>query len=355
MEFSSNDKKFLHEIGIDIFSDKRNYWFVRTQKGTYYEDFKNDKFIGIEWDKVSDLNFIKQMKEEDLKVEVSNQYSEIERPGYVASQIYKFCNCMKKGDIVLIPSKESKWISIGELLDDDAYIYEKEQLDFQELLDDFYDSDDEAAEKTSLLKRRKVKWLKSFKKSELDPYLYSIIYSHNAIVDANPYSLFIDRMLSQFYIKGEEGYFTYKINKKCNIPYSNMLSFLNNNDRLMDYINKKFPELQFNKNDIILKVNVQSRGPLQLKSKIMWILISGVAITALFGAHFDFEFLGAKVDIETEGLPKLITTISEAIQKNKDTDPELKEIIEAFQKDKENLELELPQQNAIEYNGDDLN
>lgn len=350
MEFSINDKKFLNEIGVDVFSEKRNYWFVRTQKGTYYEDFINDNFIGIEWDKISDLNFIRQIKEEDLKVEVSKQYLEIDRPGYVASQIYKFCNCMKKGDIVLIPSKESKWITIGELLEDDAYIQEKEQLDFQEFLDNFYDSEDESAEKTLLLKRRKVKWLKSLKKSELDPYLYSIIYSHNAIVDANPYSLFIDRMLSQFYLKGDEGYFTYKINKKYNIPYSNMLSFLNNNDKLMDYINNKFPELNFNKNDIILKVNVQSKGPVQLKSKIMWILICGVAITALFGAHFDFEFLGAKVDIETEGLPKLISTISESIQKNKETDPELKEIIEAFQKDKENLELELPQQNNTKNN-----
>lgn len=343
MEIDINEEAILKEIGIDVFREKRNYWFVRTQKGTYYDDFLNDSFIGIEWDKVSDINFIKNCKEDDLKVEVNKEYPVIERPGYVASQIYKFCNNMKSGDIVLIPSQESKWISIGEILNDDIYLYEKEQAEFSDILDDLYDENDEVG--SLLIKRRRVKWIKTVKRTELDPYLYSIIYSHNAIVDANSYSVFIDRMLSQFYIKGDEAYFTYKINKKSNIPYYNMLSFLNNNDRLMNYICDKFPEIGFDKSDIIIKVNVQSRGPLQIKGKISNILILGIVITALFGANFDFEFLGAKVNIESEGLPKLITTIKEVFNKvsdEKDSDKELQEISKGFKEDKENLEIQVP-------------
>lgn len=345
MLIGNEDRLILKQFGVDIIPEDRNYWFVRTQKGTYYEDFKNDEFIGIEWDKVSNIEFIKSANEDDLKVEVNKQYPELERPGYVAAQILKFCNEMKKGDIVLIPSKDSKWITFGEILSDDMYLYEKDQNDFETILDEFYDNAEGNAEATLLMKRRKIRWIKDFKRSDLDPYLYSIIYSHNAIVDANPYSIFIDRMLSQFYIKGDEGYFTYKINRKKNIPYADMLSFLNNNNRVMDYIIKNFPELNFDKDDIIIKVNVQSKGPLQIKSKMVKVLILGLIITALFGSKIKFDFLGANLDLETEGLPKLISTVTDSIikiEKSKEDDAELKEIIEGLKENKEKLELDVP-------------
>lgn len=338
---TQNEEEILNKLGIDIFPVNRKYWFVRTQKGTYYEDFLNDKFIGIEWDRISDLDYIKNSNDDDLREEVVKQYPKLDKPGYVASQIYKFCNTMKSGDIVLIPSKESKWITIGEILDDSAYLYTKEQEDFQELLDDFYGEQNEDAEKTLLMKRRNMRWIKTVKKTELDPYLYSIIYSHNAIVDAQPYSIFIDRMLSQFYIKGDEGYFTYKINKKNNIPYEDMLNFLNNNNTLMNYINEKFPELKFEKNKIIIKVNVQSKGPIQIKATIKTILIVGLCISGLFGANFDINVWGAQINLETEGLPKLIKTIADVME-NKNSDQELKTLMEKFNIDKDNLEITVP-------------
>ena len=145
------DKDILRQLGVDIFPTERKYWFVRTQKGTYYEDFINDKFIGIEWDKVSDIEFIKNDNEDDLKEGIIKQYPNVERPGYVAKQILKFCNSMKSGDIVLIPSEKSKWITFAEILDDDIYLYEEED-DFQRIIDDFFDDIEKKDEKTLLKK-----------------------------------------------------------------------------------------------------------------------------------------------------------------------------------------------------------
>ncbi|KAI3344294.1 hypothetical protein FDB30_04100 [Clostridium botulinum] len=353
MELSIKEESLLNKIGINVFPKNRNYWFIRTQGGNYYDDFTNENFVGIEWDEISDLNFIKSATEDQWKEKIKKCYKDVDKPGYIMNQIKKFVYDIKKGDIVLIPNEKSRWIAIGEILDDDIEIYEedKSETDFESLLD-YLDESDDKEKKIIIKKRRKVKWLKTFKRSEWDPYLLNIIYSHSAVADANKYNIFIDRMLSQFYIKGDEGYFTYRINKKSNIPYSDMLSFLNNNDKLMNYICNKFPEWKFNKDDIILKVNVQSKGPLQLKSKMFTILICGTIITALFGSHFNFEFLGAKVDIESEGLPKLISTVmevNEKIMKEKEDDEELKQLVKDFKENQEKLEIEVPEkQNKLD-------
>lgn len=337
------DKEILRKLGVDIFSSKRKYWFVRTQKGTYYEDFINDEFIGIEWDKVSNLDFIKNDNEDDLKEEILIQYPKVERPGYVAKQILKFCNSMKKGDIVLIPSEKSKWITFGEILDDNIYLYEEDDDYFQRILDDFFDDAEKKEEKTVLKKRRRVKWIKSVKKSELDPYLYSIIYSHNAVVEADAYSVFIDRMLSQFYIKGDEAYYTYKVNKKKNIPYKDMLKFLNNNNEIIEYIKIKYPELELNTDDFVIKINVQSKGPVQLKGIATGILIVGLGIGILCGCDMELNILGMDFKYKTEGLPKIISTVIDLKNKlDESKDEDLNKLKEELLKDKENLEIEVP-------------
>lgn len=337
------NKEILRKLGVDIFSIKRKYWFVRTQKGTYYEDFINDEFIGIEWDKVSNIDFIKNDNEDDLKEEILTQYPKVERPGYVAKQILKFCNSMKKGDIVLIPSEKSKWITFGEILDDNIYLYEEDDDYFQRILDDFFDDAEKKEEKTVLKKRRRVKWIKSVKKSELDPYLYSIIYSHNAVVEADAYSVFIDRMLSQFYIKGDEAYYTYKVNKKKNIPYKDMLKFLNNNNEIIEYIKIKYPELELNTDDFVIKINVQSKGPVQLKGMATGILIVGLGIGILCGCDMELNILGMDFKYKTEGLPKIISTVIDLKNKlDESKDEDLNKLKEELLKDKENLEIEVP-------------
>ncbi len=342
---SLTDIDFLRQIGIDVFPTERNYWFIRTQRGTYYEDFINENFVGIEWDKISDKEFIEKAKEDDLKVEVVKHYPDVDRPGYVASQISKFSNEMKKGDIVLIPNAGSKWISFGELLDNEMYIHEEdEEDDFQTILDEVFEQPLSEEGKPFLKKRRKVKWIKQVKRTDLDPYLFSIIYSHNAIVDANDYSLFIDRTLSQFYIKGDEAYYTFKVNKKKNIPYCDILQFLNNNSAVIKYINNAAPNLIINAENLILKINVQSKGPIQLKGPVKGVLIFGLIVSVLFGAKVKFKVPGFEYNLETKGLPGLLEEVNEFVE-NKikaNKDEEVQRIIEQLEEDRKKLEIKLP-------------
>ncbi|NFQ84194.1 hypothetical protein FDG04_02450 [Clostridium sporogenes] len=344
MQFKIEEKDYevLKKIGIDVFPEDRNYWFIRTQGGTYYDSFVNEGFVGIEWDEISDLELIKNSNEEKLKLDVIKYYPKVEKPGHPVNQILRFANDIKKGDIVLIPNERSEWISIGEFLSDEMYIYEEEE-DFQDILDSL---DDDCKDKKPVLKkRREVRWIKQVKRNDLDPYLYRIIYSHNAVCDANKYSIFIDRTLSQFYIKGEEAYFTYKVNKKQNIPYQDLISFLNVNNQLMQYINENIDD-EFNIKDFILKINVQSKGPIQFKGKVFSILLLGMVITGLFGAKFKFNVnsKGADCEISTEGLPKLIESVSKIMDKREDED--LTKIKKSLNESGEKLEVSTPNINS---------
>lgn len=336
------DKQLLNKLGINIFDKKRSYWFIRTQSGMYYDDFTNENYVGIEWDEISDLDFIKSATEEEWKSKILSTYKDVEKPGYIMNQIKRFVIDIKAGDIVLIPNEKSRWLAIGEVIDDSIEIYE-EDMDFDAVLDSL-DECETKANKTIMKKRRRIKWLKEFKRSEWDPYLQGIIHSNSAVISADKYDIYIDRMLSQFYIKGDQAYFTYKVNKKDNIPYRDMLSFLNNNNKLIEFFNENYPELNLEIDDLILKINVQSKGPVQFKGTVKTILISGLIIGALFGTKFDFKFLGLDLSIETEGLPALIKSVSEAINNIRITEKEseLQEIINNFNKDKEKLEIEVP-------------
>lgn len=325
------DKKLLNSIGVDVYDKDRNYWFIRTQGGLHYNEFYNNDFVGIEWDEISDLKFIQNTDESILKQKVEEVYNDVQKPGYIVGQIKKFMD-IKVGDIVLIPSEGSEYLAIGEVIGD-VYIYEEDNFT-QWLKDD--------QEKSIIKKRCNVKWLKEFKRSDWDPYLTRIIYSNSAIVDANKYDLYIDRMLSQFYIKGNDAYFTYKVNKKENIPYTDMLSLLNNNNKLLLFFEENYPSLGLDLNEIIVKINVQSKGPVQFKGPMMKILVGGMLISFFCGAKFNIEPLG--VSIETEGIPGLINSVLTAINQSSvsEKSDELQEIISGINIDKEKLEIQLP-------------
>ncbi len=125
---------------------------------------------------MSDLELINKMDEDTLKEEVVHYYPKVDRPGYIVSQILRFAHSIKKGDIVLIPSENSTWINIGEVQNNENIYMRKKK--FEDVLDSL---DGNESEKKQILKN--VKWIKSVKKSDLDPSLYSIIYSHAAVAN----------------------------------------------------------------------------------------------------------------------------------------------------------------------------
>ena len=68
-------------------------------------------------------------------------------------------------------------------------------------------------------------------------------------------------------------------------------------------------------------------------------LAYGLVISAVFGGSFKFEFLGANVDMSTEGLPALLRSINELVNNNSE---ELKIIKSELKNSGEKLYITAP-------------
>lgn len=335
VNFAADDLKVLNQLGIDIVSEDRNYWFVRTNGGQYFDDFYMEEYIGIEWDKIVPTSLVDF---EVLKERVQETYPKEERPGYVASQIYKFVSVFKKGDIVIIPNKDSKFFAFGELTDDGITVME------ENLTDTLIFPDEE--EKTVFLKkRRRVKWLKAISRAQLDSHLQTFIYAHNTIVDLHAYSLYIDRTLSQFYIKGEQAYYTLAVCKQDNIPFEAMCDLLVLNRNIIELINKFIPEYSISYSDIIAKIDVQSRGPFQLTGPMKKVLLIGIISMFIMGGHISIMKDG--IEISSNGIVEVINTAINAYDVYKthqenNIEEQYSDLEAQFKKSQEQLELTTP-------------
>lgn len=294
--------KLLKEMHIDYIPANRNYWFVRTNGGLYFDEFYIDGYIGIEWDEIISPNYENL---DTLKLLVEEYYPSESRPGYIASQIDKFVKDFKKDDIIIIPNKNSKIFAIGELTDDEIYIASEEPREGLVFEDDLEN------QTKFLVKRRRVRWIKTLRRHELDTRLQTFIYAHNTIVDLRSYANYIDRTLSNFYIKGDEAFFTFRVNKTSKIPLDEMTNLLIFNKEICNFINTYFPdEYHISPGEIISKIDVQSKGPVQLSGPIKKILAIGLASTVICGGSVSLS-LNDGFEISSGGLIGLFQAVSE--------------------------------------------
>lgn len=346
IQLSNTDLYILEKLNIDVFNAERNYWFLRTQAGTYFDEFYFNNYIGIEWDDIVD-NSIKSI--EDMAQTVSQKYPNETRTTYVAGQIWKFIHRFKKGDIVLIPNKDCKIIAFGEILEDQIYISNEGISDPLAQLS-LPDMDDEYS-LPILRKRRKVKWLKTLKRGDLDPHLQTFIYAHNTIVDLKPYALFIDRTLSNFYIKGNSGYFTLMVNKPANIPLDDLTDLFLFNRSLCDFVNKYFPnEYNIRRGELICKIDVQSKGPVQFTGPITKITLIGLICMVLCGGSVKLN-LKEGLEISSDGITKIIDSVVNAydvIKTHQETEKyealtnDYSELLKKYEECQQQLELTAP-------------
>lgn len=346
IQLSNTDLYILEKLNIDVFNAERSYWFLRTQAGTYFDEFYFNNYIGIEWDDIVD-NSIKSI--EDMAQTVSQKYPNETRTTYVAGQIWKFIHRFKKGDIVLIPNKDCKIIAFGEILEDQIYISNEGISDPLAQLS-LPDMDDEYS-LPILRKRRKVKWLKTLKRGDLDPHLQTFIYAHNTIVDLKPYALFIDRTLSNFYIKGNSGYFTLMVNKPANIPLDDLTDLFLFNRSLCDFVNKHFPnDYNIRRGELICKIDVQSKGPVQFTGPIAKITLIGLICMVLCGGSVKLN-LKEGLEISSDGITKIIDSVVNAydvIKTHQETEKyealtnDYNELLKKYEECQQQLELTAP-------------
>ena len=290
---------------LNVFNNQRNYWFIRTQGGDFYKTFLDNSYIAIGYDSIN-LSLIKNAANDKsgkkyLAEVIKKQFPDESKPGYIGNQLIDFSYNIKKGDIVVIPSESSSKISIGEVLETPVY----------ELNNNLGESD------CPYLKRKKIKWLKqNLTFNHIDPKLFSIKYSQRTITriqdEFHPY---IDRIISPIYIKNDNAHLAINVERKENFPAYDLFTTWT---ELLDLTEEfgKDEQIEINKKDIDLKINVQSPGTIEfITYSVIGIVVLATLVTALIGAEYESNSRPFRFKFKSDGL---IKKVSDFLDKKKD-------------------------------------
>jgi len=259
----------------------RNYWFVRTNGGLYYQDFLKNNFIAINYNEIT-LDTLKNAERDpkkgydDLISIIKKTYKGIKRPGYVASQLSSFCYGITKGDIVVIPSDSTKHVSFGEVLETPVYL-------------NTVKASDNDIKRCPYFKRKHIRWLQTIPRESLDPKLYQFTWSHHAVSQNVLYNQYIDKILNNFFIKGETGHLVLRVQKTQDIGMRDLFEL----GALLSEVHVEIGEQQgwkIDPDDVKVKINVQSDGFIELSGvMISAIVLLGLIIVGAAGGGFNWK------------------------------------------------------------------
>lgn len=102
-------------LNIPITEKEQNMWFLRTKSGRYYYDYRINGFAALGWDRVSSKLIYDEISYDEKKKKIEEAYPEESRPGLILSQMDIFYRKMQCGDLIIIPSRAGKQISVGIL------------------------------------------------------------------------------------------------------------------------------------------------------------------------------------------------------------------------------------------------
>lgn len=183
-----------NEFSILKFDKNVNFWIVRAEGGKYFNDFIDDHYIGIKYNSVTinDINSISKDKNlvsiEDIKEIYKHAYgdddildkSQKQKLTVHSTQTFLFAFEMKIGDVVLVPSKDSKEFALGIIYStpyDEKVDYIKERIENA-------DSNGLNFKPSNYVKRRRVQWISKLKKHDLPSGISWVLSTHYAIINA---------------------------------------------------------------------------------------------------------------------------------------------------------------------------
>lgn len=299
----------------------RHYWFIRTQGGSYFDEFFLDEFIGIGHEDVPCV------EEKDRTDQLINQVK-INHPQAtrVLNQVYKFCKEMHKGDIVIIPSASSAQFAFGYIEEDGIY---EEKI-----------SDEDLEEgKCPYVRRRKTHWIRGISKGRVDPKLYTFFRNQQTLSQVDDYSEFIERAIHPLYIKNDIAHLTLDIRTPESPDAFDIPMYM---EGILYRARSIAKELNLPTNMATAKsrTNVQSAGLIELLGSPVFIGLVAIIIIGLFGGNAELSLKDFKIKFATPGLVDSICKIIKEYHADKRIgDKQLQEVQERLQiKDPRNID-----------------
>ena len=321
-----NYNNALQELvdSINIISEDKQYWFLRTQSGSMYDLFLDTEIVGIEHNEIAlqetlrlynvygknKKEFTKEYKsqlEKFYKNEIESGKITNQKIGVIASQVHRFLHEIKAGDYVLIPSANSSLISIGEIVSSEIKTQSKEELE-------------QSKYNYPLIKE--VKWIKQLKKHQIDPLMYKMFTNHQAISNVSNYKEIIERTLNDMYILGDRAHTIIEVENdeiKAKHLFGLGYELLNLVDEFCIEYN-----IDVDTNDIDVSVNINSPGRIDLKSLGKTSAI--IAGIILFSVGGGFKKEGGNFSLTTEGVPGLINAVSDFLDRKHEREQNAKNL-----------------------------
>ena len=241
----------------------------------YFDEFIENKCIAIGWDYLT-LYELRKITEDVIKKKMA-LFEEIDISTFggkvkistAYNKIQTFLS-LKKDDIIIIPSRNSERIAFGRITDEEAF-------------EDF--------NKKEFVKRRNVEWYNVKYMEDLNPIFYQVKSNQHTISNVNHYSPHIDRVIGNLFKKGENTHYVLKIDKTDDINFDELIILMDNIKTLIQNINREF---EFNENidEVYIKINLQSKGALELikKGKSLAVLAYIIFLTSCnMGVHENDE------------------------------------------------------------------
>ena len=279
------ESNILDLLKIPNVSPQRHYWIIRTNSGDYYDDFILHQYISIAWDYVT-LNILNNQTEDSIKrlIEVyessninAKDEDEDESDGSakgkitaIYNKIARFVFEIQKGDVILIPSKNSDNITIAEVIGD---TYET-----QNYVEDYLKLNPETEiHPCPYQKRRKIKTLKTISKRDMDIYLAKGFNSQHALSNMDEYSSFIDRTIYDIYAKGDKLHTTIHAGHPNGLSLKELVSLASTLEESAASIAQQCG-IPFDSSDVEVKLNIHSPGLIELIGAIAG---SGIVLSLL--------------------------------------------------------------------------
>lgn len=280
-----------HSVTIE---STRNYWLVRTMGGDHYKEYKVDGFIAIGFNEITLDEIRLSLSYEDkasekLKEIVKSKVSH-GNATYIAHQILRFTNEIKKNDIVIMPGVRSNLVSIGVVTEDRTYV----ERDIPH-----------SSECCQFNKRRKVRWIEEKSRWKLNPKMQLLFNSRHIVSDIKNYAPYIDATTNDFFVKDSKTHLVLKVRTENEIKINDFL-VINDLLKLAEEISSEFG-MEFSSDEIEFKSNVQSPGDLVMAAMSPHgLALIGILIIAINGGGLKIEKLG--FDLHTDGIIKAVAT-----------------------------------------------
>lgn len=282
----------IENISTPKIPDETHFWLVRTKGGCFYQEFVNEDFVALGWNRIDQKTSFSKETLDVLKDEMKEIYDE-KRPGNPINKCKRFIEEVSAGDYILIPNEGSSMFAICKA---GEYYEENYSSDFE--LEQIAKLDSgEPDIKCPYKKRRRVQVLLQISAKRLGLKLIKATSSYHGISSLDEYAEDILNCVYNCYEYKGDIVYTINIAKQSQIKAREF-------SRLMYSITEMFCEIVTDEDAVSVKMSLSSPGRVIVKLQSGFRIIKKSApvflilyFLAFGGSGFGFEFNGAVDDI----------------------------------------------------------